>query len=158
MGLMDDYVNRDVDIEAERKRIVEETGGKLLPRDRPSTQGTPKTRTAVESEERRQNAQRTEEEVVDQLRANLSRAVDIEAGLLERAADTSQRDLPAALRAVSDVKSKSLDGLLKLTGRAADPEAVSLHELVVSMVRRGFVKANVSLDIGPSTDIEGDSP
>ena len=30
---MDEYVNRDVDLEAERKRIVEETGARYLPRD-----------------------------------------------------------------------------------------------------------------------------
>lgn len=114
----------------------------------------PAKRTALETEQRRKAADRTEEEVVDQLRTNLSRAVDIEAELLERSLDAQQRDLPAALRAVSDVKSKSLDGLLKLTGRAAaDPDAVSLHELVTSMVRRGFVKANVNLEISnPNPD------
>src|SRR4051812_12784776 len=82
----------------------------------------PAKRTALETENRRKAAERSEDQVIDQLRTNLSRAVDIEAELLERSLDAQQRDLPAALRAVSDVKSKSLDGLLKLTGRAAaDP-------------------------------------
>jgi hypothetical protein len=114
----------------------------------------PAKRTALESENRRKAAERTEDQVIDQLRTNLSRAVDIEATLLERSLDAQQRDLPAALRAVSDVKSKSLDGLLKLTGRAAaDPDAVSLHELVVSMARKGFIRASVNLDISnPNPD------
>lgn len=107
----------------------------------------PAEETAGDVQRRHSAAIRSEAETVDQLRDNLGKAALIEADMLERIAETKGiRDLPAALRAVSDVKSKSLDGLLKLTGRApSESESNSIEQLLVGMANKGYLRVNVEL-------------
>lgn len=106
----------------------------------------PAERSPTETREIQQAHIRTEEDAANGLRKNLARAVEIEADLLERAASATGRDVPNALRAVTDVKSKSLDGLLKLTGRS-NPETTGgdIAQMLSGMVERGILKVNVEL-------------
>ncbi len=61
-----------------------------------------------------------EAEIVMGARITARRAAEIEAELLERARTASDRDVPRALSAVTDVKSKSVNEVLALTGRPTD--------------------------------------
>lgn len=77
------------------------------------------------------------------------RAAEIEGALLERiAAKTADRDVPQALRAVADVKSKSVDKALALQGRAPGQahQSLSMEQLLGGMADKGLIKINV--DIG----------
>lgn len=97
-----------------------------------------------------------EKKVVDQLSANISRAVEIEADLIERLADVKSVDLlPRALSAVSDARSKSIDGLLKLTGRTPDAPAQGLVEMLRSMADKGYLR--MSVDLGPAPEKSDDA-
>jgi hypothetical protein len=112
-------------------------------------------RTATEKQERHRNALRTEEDITEGLRENLAAAVVREAQMLERMGDVKDRDLAQALRAVADVKAKSLDGLLKITGRSATVEEDgNLVRMIESMQRKGYLKLSVELETGTSD--EGD--
>lgn len=90
-----------------------------------------------------------EADTVTNLRSLAKRATEIEATLLERAAGCSDRDLPTALRAVADVKSKSVDKLLALTGRAPESSQGDgdLRSLLEGMAAKGLVRLSVNLDI-----------
>jgi phage shock protein A len=109
----------------------------------------PAERTATEKQERHRNALRTEEDITEGLRENLAAAVVREAQMLERMGDVKDRDLAQALRAVADVKAKSLDGLLKITGRSATVEEDgNLVRMLEAMMRKGYLKMSVDLGIG----------
>lgn len=95
--------------------------------------------------------QRMEKDLIAMLRARAHRASEIEMELLERIATVGDyRELPQALRAVNDTKAKSLDALLKLTGRApSEGDSTGLEQLVDSMVRGGYLRVNVDLSNAP---------
>lgn len=114
----------------------------------------PAEQTAAEKQARHRKALRTEEDITEGLRENLAVAVEREAQMLERMGDVKDRDLAQALRAVADVKAKSLDGLLKITGRSTSPEEDgNLVRMLEAMIRKGYLKASVDLGIG--TDSSG---
>ncbi|UTI65596.1 hypothetical protein NBH00_05145 [Paraconexibacter antarcticus] len=96
-----------------------------------------------------------EADTVVNLRSLAKRATEIEAELLEKAARAQPRDIPQALRAVADVKSKSVDKLLALTGRS--PEAAAgdgdLRSLLEGMAAKGLVRLSVNLDIDQTKEI-----
>lgn len=89
-----------------------------------------------------------ETEIVAMLRSRIHRAAEIEEDLLERAGNViHSRDIPTALKAVNDVKTKSIDGLLKMTGRdQTQGNSESLESLVASMEARGYAKLTVNLE------------
>lgn len=91
----------------------------------------------------------TEGAIVDQLRSNAKSAAEIEATLLERVGNiTEDEQLPSALRAVADVKNKSIDGLIKLTGRDGQDAGDDFAQMLRGMAEAGFLKLNVQLEIG----------
>jgi hypothetical protein len=80
-----------------------------------------------------------EAEIVLAARNNAKRAAEIEAVLLERVeAITDPKDLPAALRAVADVKAKAINEVLALTGRPTDGKQQSndMASLLKTLVDR----------------------
>jgi hypothetical protein len=85
----------------------------------------------------------------EQARATIVRAGQIERDLLERVKDAPPDVAPQALRAAADVKSKNVDKLLALTGRAGMAPAPSdFGSLLRHMQARGYVKLNVTLEGG----------
>lgn len=89
-----------------------------------------------------------EEEFIDTLRARARRAAEIEADLMERVAQVDQpRDVPNALRAITDAKSKSIDAVMKLTGqdRSGESQSSSLEQTLKQLAANGTIKVNVEL-------------
>lgn len=98
----------------------------------------------------------TEGEIVDRLRHNAKNAAEIESTLLERVGNITDDDqLPAALRAVADVKTKSIDGLVKLTGREGQSAGDDFASMLRGMAEAGFLRLNVSLEAGPERNDNG---
>lgn len=96
----------------------------------------------------RRHAEEIEDEIIRMQRARVHRASEIELDMMEKVArEANGRDLPFALRAIADVKSKSLDGLLKMTGRAQQTSGgTSFEQLIRDMSGKGYLKLSVSLD------------
>lgn len=90
----------------------------------------------------------------EQARATIVRAGQIERDLLERVKDAPPDVAPQALRAAADVKSKNVDKLLALTGRAGygAPQATEFGALLRHMQGKGYVKLNVTLEGGDAPD------
>lgn len=104
----------------------------------------------------RRQTEATEERTVEALRATALRASEIEAGLLERLPTVDDKELPAALRAAADVKAKSVDKLLAMTGRSPDrvPEH-SIEQLLAGLAAKGLARVNVNLDVAvPRPELE----
>lgn len=101
------------------------------------------------TEDRREaiEAGRTETEIVNALRENAKAAVEAEAKLIGRLGDVPAKDIPSALRAASDTRAKSIDNLLKMTGRQTDG-GESIAHILQSMQKSGLVKINVELEFG----------
>jgi len=98
---------------------------------------------------------KTESELVDNLRTQAKRASEIEADLLEKVGGITDKNmLPQALRAVADAKTKSIDGLVKLTGRDGQDAADDFTAMLRGMASDGFLKLNVSLEAGPRSSDE----
>lgn len=98
-----------------------------------------------------------EEELKDMLLARAHRAAEIEADLMEKVAGTTNpRDLPQALRAIADTKTKSIDSLMKLTGRNHEAnQSLSAEGLLRSLAQSGLVKVNVELsEPKPSAEVD----
>lgn len=96
----------------------------------------------------RRKIAKTEDETVDKLRSTALRAAEVEAGLLERLSGVDDKDLPSALRAAADVKAKSVDKLLAMTGRSPDrPPEHSMEQLLAGLAARGLARVNVNLDV-----------
>jgi len=108
----------------------------------------PPARTEVERQVALQQGLQTEAETVDTLRTNANRAATIQGDLLERTLTVDDKDLPAALRAVSDVQTKSVDSLLKLTGRAPEQGDGGIVSLLRGLANDGLVRLHVDLDLG----------
>jgi NADH dehydrogenase/NADH:ubiquinone oxidoreductase subunit G len=141
---------------AERERLhaqeIEEAGG-TVDEERLRSRGKgvevlAAERSPVEEQQRRAVANRTEQDMVDGMRQNASRATEIETDLLERALTVKDKDLPSALRAVADVKAKNLDGLLKMTGRAPAEDGGSIAQTLRALAKDGLVRLHVDLDVG----------
>lgn len=101
------------------------------------------------TEDRREavEAGKTEAEIVSALRDNAQLAVQAERDLLLRLSDVPAKDIPSALRAASDTRAKSIDNLLKMTGRQTDG-GESIAHILQSMQKSGLVKINVELEFG----------
>jgi hypothetical protein len=97
-----------------------------------------------------------EDELKNMLLSRAHRAAEIEGEMLERVAGvTNARDLPQALRAVADTKTKSIDALMKLTGRTHEgSQALSAEALLRGLAKSGLVKINVDLT-PPSPSADG---
>lgn len=88
-----------------------------------------------------------EADTVLKLRKIANRALEIEADLLEKCAKAAPREIPQALRAVADTKTKSIDKLLALTGRAPEQQdgSYDLRALLEGMADKGLLTLNVDL-------------
>jgi hypothetical protein len=114
--------------------------------------------TQAELEQQRRDALGIEEDVVSNLRSNAHRASEIASSLLERAEGVADRDLPNVLRAVADVQSKSVDGLLKLTGRErGDQHGQDFAQMLAGMAAKGYLKIHVNVDAASPGDGGDDS-
>ena len=92
----------------------------------------------------------TEAQIVDKLRESAKEAGIVKSSLLERvAAITDKNLLPQALRAATDAEAKSIEGLIKLTGRDGQEAADDFTSMLRHMAEAGFLKLNVSLEAGP---------
>jgi hypothetical protein len=176
MGLMDDYVRQaERDLPRLRQEAAERhdkfvdkliEAGDYRPEDHrpPGSPGDnaeimPATPTQAELESRRRQALGVEEGLVGDLRSNAKRAAEIEGRLLERAEMVADRDLPNVLRAVADVQSKSVDGLLKLTGREqGDRQGQDFAQMLAGMAAKGYLRVNVNLDVDASQGGGVDEP
>ncbi|MCW3041306.1 MAG: hypothetical protein JWM31_3211 [Solirubrobacterales bacterium] len=80
------------------------------------------------------------------LRRLALRATEVEAELLEKLVDCN--DVPSGLRAAPDVKAKSIDRLLSLTGwtPVSLPGDGDLRSLLEGMAAAGHIRLSVSLD------------
>lgn len=166
MGVMDDFTRKAAEDlprlqaeaderHAEKVEVLIERGVYDPDRDHRGSPGEsgevlPSTPTAAELEVRRREALGAEENVVSNLRSNAERASEITGRLLDRAEAVSDRDLPNTLRAVADVQSKSVDGLLKMTGRDREQAADDMVGVMRSLAAKGLLKINVNLDVGES--------
>jgi hypothetical protein len=99
----------------------------------------------------------------EQARATIVRAGQIERDLLEQVKDVPREVAPQALRAAADVKSKSVDKLLALTGRGGQaPPGSDFASLVRHMQSKPYFKLNVTVEGGtdqpepqpPAIDVE----
>lgn len=111
--------------------------------------------TAEDIRAREIEAQQTETEIEGKLRDNAQSALDVQAELIERAREVKSEDVPTALRAVSDVSSKNIDGLFKVTGRDR-PQSEAVVDMLSAMAAKGYLKMNV--EIGPPADPPADEP
>lgn len=103
----------------------------------------------VHTDIERIHAKFREDEIKAMLLTRAHRAAEIEARMMETmATQTSGKDLPNALRSISNVKSSSLDALMKLTGRAPvdGGQSGSLEQTLRGLARDGLVKINVNLE------------
>lgn len=113
--------------------------------------------TELYAEIERTHAQVVEQEITSMLRTRVHRAAEIEGDMLEKIAD-SKHDLPQALRAVTDVRHKSVDSLMKLTGRDKDSgRTEDLTSMVSAMEAKGIVKLTVNLEKEPPKQIDADA-
>jgi len=108
--------------------------------------------TALAEQQSKEQAKRQEDELVELQRDNALEAARIEKELLAKAAQAEGREIPGALRAVADVRAKSLDGLLKLTNRTTvDPAQQDLVQMITGMASKGYLKVHASLEVEEST-------
>jgi hypothetical protein len=54
----------------------------------------------------------------------------------------------AAVRAVADAQGKSVDTLMKMTGRDARPQSDDFTAMLAGMAADGFLRLNVELEVG----------
>ena len=82
-----------------------------------------------------------EGELIAQARENAHRAGEIERQLIEDMASVGDRDKPAALRAITDAKTKNVDKYLTLTGRpSAIVEQRDIGSILESLSRLNVLK------------------
>lgn len=84
-----------------------------------------------------------EAEAIQRARIRLREADEIEGKLLERAESASPDLVPQALRAVADVKAKSGNLLMQLTGRPIAPKdqgSGDVAKLLMAMVDKGYLR------------------
>jgi hypothetical protein len=94
----------------------------------------------------------TEEEITDKVRTNAQKS----AQKLERLVDSINPDdmkteeRIAAVRAISDAQNKSVDALMKMTGRDKEAPRDNMVDVLAGMAQRGFLRMNV--EIGPAPE------
>lgn len=111
-----------------------------------------------EKRAREVEALRTESDIEDRLRQNAADALQAQTELLERARSVDKADVPSALRAVSDVSSKNIADLFKLTGRDRNPQE-GMVDMLSAMANRGYLKLNVELGTPPAdAEASADEP
>jgi hypothetical protein len=95
-------------------------------------------------------------EMEGRLRHNAQRAAELQEGLLNQIekATPQARGKEAAdyIRAVADVQNKSLDGLAKVRGQRSDAPAFDLMGILKSGQHQGWLKLNVSMEVGQEPD------
>jgi hypothetical protein len=101
---------------------------------------------AEEQHDLEQAARRDEDNIVDLARANALKALRYEDKLLDKVKDS--RDVPQALRAVADSRAKSVETLMKLTGRDVHRPADDFSGMLAGLAAKGLVKLNVELEVG----------
>jgi hypothetical protein len=113
----------------------------------------------VYDELERKKAQVEEDEIVAMLRSRVHRAIEIEDKLLNIVADTKHvKDAAQALRAVSDVKGKGIDSLLKMTGRSPEGgQSENLETIMGQMVAGGYASMTVSLEKQPPKKVDAEA-
>jgi hypothetical protein len=85
-----------------------------------------------------------ERQIVAVTQANVTRAAELEAKLIEDMADVPREQKPQALRALVDAKSKGTNQILALTGRSQPPARVNeFGQLLDILEAKGLVKMNV---------------
>jgi hypothetical protein len=87
-----------------------------------------------------QYGRKLETEIILRARQNALRATEIEATLMEDMLNAGEREKPQALRAIADVKAKSVDKVLALTGRPTDGKGggeADMGQLLKALVDRG---------------------
>jgi hypothetical protein len=112
------------------------------------------------SEQYRQMEEKATELLVNEmegrLRHNAQRAAELQEGLLnqiERATPQARgKEAADYIRAVADVQNKSLDGLAKVRGQRSDAPAFDLMGILKSGQHQGWLKLNVSMEVGQEPD------
>ncbi len=107
-----------------------------------------------------------EEQLITTARVNAHRAGEVEAELIERMRTVSDKDAPAALRAITDAKAKNVDKLLSLTGRPSaitenrDPSSIleSLVRLKVLKVDESAIDTTATEDAEPAHTLDAVPP
>lgn len=89
---------------------------------------------------------RQETEIIDRVRKNADRATRKVENLLDKMDDIKGQDAQiAALRAASDAQTKSIDALMKLTGRDAKPPDDDFVSVITSLANQGLARINVEI-------------
>jgi hypothetical protein len=93
------------------------------------------------------------------LRSRAHRAAEVEETLLERLSKiTGYKELPSAVRAAADVKSKSIDGLMKMTGRVpSEGSSDSLESMIAGMEAKGIMRMTVDLEKTPAKKVDAEA-
>jgi hypothetical protein len=100
---------------------------------------------AQESHELEQAVRADEDTIVSLARANALKALRYEDVLLDKVKDS--RDVPQALRAVADARSKSVETLMKLTGRDVHRPSDDFTGMLQGLAAKGLLKVNVQLGV-----------
>jgi hypothetical protein len=101
---------------------------------------------AEEAHDLERAARADEDEIVTLARSNALKALRYEDTLLDKVKDS--RDVPQALRAVADSRAKSVETLMKLTGRDVHRPSDDFAGIMQGLASKGLVKLNVSLEVG----------
>lgn len=89
---------------------------------------------------------RKETQIIDRVRNNADKATQVVEGLLEKVGDVKGQDAQiAALRAASDAQTKSVDALMKLTGRDARPPDDDFVSVLTGLANQGLARINVEI-------------
>jgi arginine deiminase len=92
----------------------------------------------------------TEQDIVEKVRGNALKAANTLDTLIETIdPDKLSGDQKiAAVRAVADAQGKSVDTLMKMTGRDARPQSDDFTAMLAGMAADGFLRLNVELEVG----------
>lgn len=114
----------------ERRRAEQAEQGEVLP-------------SAQERADAELEARRDEDTIVGLARENALKALKYESQLMDKARDA--RDVPQALRAMSDARAKSVDTLMKLTGRDVKPVQDDFVQILQGLAAKGLLRMNVEI-------------
>jgi hypothetical protein len=96
-----------------------------------------------ETHELERAARADEDEIVTLARSNALKALRYEDTLLDKVKDS--RDVPQALRAVADSRAKSVETVMKLTGRDVHRPADDFTGMLQGLASKGLLKVHVEL-------------
>lgn len=95
--------------------------------------------------------------IIDKVRQNAKKATEKVETLLDKMDDIKGQDAQiAALRAASDAQVKSIDSLMKLTGRDAKPPDDDFVGVITALANQGLARINV--EIGRSQGTHDEDP